>query len=69
VLRPGGDRIEVGLEGGGQIGRLEGVVAGDATRQPFRQPPVDRLRRDGRRAQVDFLPTLTPYLGMTTLTT
>ena len=70
VLRPGGDGVEVGLEGGGQVRRLERVVAGDATRQPLRQPPVDRLRGGARRAHpVDFLPTRMPYLGMTTLTT
>ena len=68
-LGPGGDGVEVGLERGGQVGRLEGVVAGDATRQPLGQPPVDRLRAGARSAQVDFLPTLTPYFSMTTLTT
>jgi hypothetical protein len=69
VLRPGRDRVEVGLEGGGQVGRLEWVVAGDAAGQSLGQPPVDRLRGGARRAQVDFLPTLMPYFSMTTLTT
>jgi hypothetical protein len=44
-------------------------VTGDAARQPLRQPPVDRLRGDARRAQLDFLPTFTPYFSMTTFTT
>jgi hypothetical protein len=69
VLRPGGDRVEVGLEGGGQVGGLERVVAGDSPGQPLGQPPVDRLRGGARRAQLDFLPTLMPYFSMTTLTT
>jgi len=69
LFRPGGDRVEVGLEGGGEVGRLQGVAAGDAAGQPLRQPPVDRLRGGARRAQVDFLPTLMPYFSITTLTT
>jgi hypothetical protein len=44
-------------------------VAGDAPGDPLRQPPVDRLRRGARSAQVAFLPTFTPYFSMTTLTT
>ena len=59
--------VEVGLQRGGQIGRLQGIVAGDAPRQPFGQPPVDRFRSGARRAQVDFLPTLTPYFSMSDL--
>lgn len=41
----------------------------DAPGQILRQPPVDRLRSCAPCAQVVFLPTLTPYLSMTTLTT
>jgi hypothetical protein len=48
VLGPGGDSVEVGLERGGQVRRLQRVVAGDAAGQPLRQPPVDRLRGGAR---------------------
>jgi hypothetical protein len=69
VLGPGGDGVEVGLEGGGQVRRFEGVMPGDAPGQPLRQPPVDRLRNGALDAQVVFLPTRTPYLSMSTRTT
>ena len=69
LLGPGGDGGEVALERGGEVRLLEWVVAGDAPGQPLGQPPVDRLRNRPGRAQVVFLPTLTPYFSMTTFTT
>ena len=69
LFRPGRDHVELRLQGRRQIRRFERVVAGDAPRQALGQPPVDRFRSGARGAQVDFLPTLTPYFSMRTLTT
>jgi hypothetical protein len=44
-------------------------MPGDAPGQALGQPPVDGFRNRPRAAQVDFLPTLTPYFSMSTFTT
>ena len=68
LLGPGRDGVEVGPEGGGQVGLLERVMAGHAAGQPLGHPPVDRFRGGALGAQVDFLPTFTPCFSITTRT-